>query len=159
MIDKAITKSQTRAIQARRHVMAMDDELYREVLHARYSVSSTRDLTRAQANDFMVYLYNGENKSRTSTQRARSPARSQATKAANAASAAPSAGETTVVRMATLAQRRLIAALASEVCWREEGGYQRWLEKNMGLTRVATSAQAGRVIEGLKGLKRHNHAD
>ena len=152
MIDKAITKSQTRAIQARRHVMAMDDELYREVLHARYSVSSTRDLTRAQANDFMVWLYNGENK-------ARSPARSQATKAANAASAAPSAGETTVVRMATLPQRRLIAALTSEVCWREEGGYQRWLKKNMGLTRVATSAQAGRVIEGLKGLKRHNHAD
>ena len=56
--------------------------------------------------------------------------------------------------LATLAQLHLIAELAAEVEWREPGGYAGWLRANMHLERVASAAQAARVINGLKAMSR-----
>ena len=60
--------------------------------------------------------------------------------------------------MVTPGQRRLIETLAGEIVWREPDGYQRWLGKFMSLERVATAAQAARVIEGLKAMRRRQDA-
>jgi hypothetical protein len=63
-----------------------------------------------------------------------------------------------VVALATPLQTILIGHLVSEVIWHEKGSYEAWLLKSMGLEKVVTKEQAGKVIEGLKGLKRHGHA-
>ena len=59
-----------------------------------------------------------------------------------------------ITALATPKQRGPIADLAVQVAWRETDGFWRWLKRNMGLDRIRTSAEAARVNEGLKGLKR-----
>jgi hypothetical protein len=63
-----------------------------------------------------------------------------------------------VVVLASIPQTCLIAHLVGEINWYENGSYDAWLKKNMGLDKVATKEQARMVIEGLKGLKRNGHA-
>ena len=54
----------------------------------------------------------------------------------------------------TGSQRALIEEIRARVEWREPEGYAGWLRTNMGVERIATSAQAARVIEGLKAMAR-----
>ena len=141
--DRSITPAQIRAIHVALPRRGLDDDEYRGLLRDRFDVDTCTALTRRQASELLVALGlplpqppGGERKPRR-----RQPA-PRAKAGAN------------VRRMITPGQRKLIETLAGEIAWREPGGYQRWLGKFMSLDRVSTAAQAARVIEGLKAMRR-----
>ena len=136
---RPITAGQVRAIHVAISRSGIDDETYRGLLRERYDVSTCKALTRRQASEFLSRL--GRPLPRppgTGRPRAERPPRL-------------SAG---VARLATQSQRALIEELRARVEWREPGGYARWLRTSFGFGRVATSAEAGRVVEGLKAMVR-----
>ncbi len=135
-MSAGITPAQVRAIHAAARARGLTDAEYRGRLRAAAGVDTCKGLSRRQASAFLLAL------GRPPAPRPRRPA---------APRRRPAPG---VVRMASPAQRRLIEALASEVAWRSADGYRGWLRKNQGLPRVSTAAEAARVIEGLKGLRR-----
>ena len=49
-------------------------------------------------------------------------------------------------------QLDMIDGLKAEIKWQYADGYERWLAKYLKISRIATSAQAQRAIEGLKGM-------
>ena len=55
--------------------------------------------------------------------------------------------------LVTERQRALMAALVSEIDWRREDGYERWLSKYQGIEHVRTSKEAARAIRGLLAVK------
>ncbi len=57
-----------------------------------------------------------------------------------------------VVAMPSAMQLDMIATLSAQVAWKYADGYQRWLAKYLKISRITTSAQAQRAIEGLKGM-------
>ena len=137
--DKPISPAQVRAIKVAQRRLGIDDAEYRDLLYARFGVRSSKALTRRQASDLLVRL--GQPLPRPpGTGRPRAPR--------------PDRLPDGATRLVTRLQRDLIAELAAEIMWAEPDGYALWLESNMGLKRVATSAQASRVIEGLKAMRR-----
>lgn len=57
-----------------------------------------------------------------------------------------------VVAFPSPMQLDMIATLSAQVAWKFADGYQRWLAKYLKISRITTSAQAQRCIEGLKGM-------
>ena len=55
--------------------------------------------------------------------------------------------------LVTERQRALINALVSEIDWRRDDGYERWLAKYQGIEHVRTSKEAARAIRGLLAVK------
>ena len=137
-----ITAGQIRAIHSALAAQGIDDATYREMLASGWQAESCKDLSAGQANNLLNHL-NG----RRGRPRRRQPIR----RPAQATAVQSKAG---VVRLPSPAQQQLIVALVSEVQWRSAGGYQAWLKRSLGLDRVRTAEDAGRVINGLKGLKR-----
>lgn len=133
----SITPGQIRAIHAVSRGLGLDNDERRDRIEAVTGIRSSKDLTRSQAAAVLADLGKLERASRPRPPRRPGPPR------------LPRG----VARMATAAQRRLIDALVSEVEWRSADGYRRWLRRSLGIGRVASAAQAARVIEGLKGLK------
>ena len=151
--DRPITPAQVRAIHVALSARGIDDDTYRERLERAYGVRTCKDLTRRQASELLRGL--GQRLaqppgSRPAPHRAAAPSPSRpADVPYRRRAVAPG-----VTRLPSPAQRRLIAELSREVDWREADGYTRWLEKNMGLARVASADHARRVIEGLKAIRR-----
>lgn len=141
-MSRPISKPQIRAIKCRQHGMGLDDDTYRGMLRERYGVESCTRLTMAEGHDLINHLYGGPKP--TKRRRVRKPAET-------------AAGGGNVVSLPSPPQTRLIGALASEISWETEDGYRRWLKRLLGLDRVRSARDASRVIEGLKGLKRHGH--
>ena len=139
--DRPITPAQVRAIHVALHALGIDDAAYRERLQHGWGVRSCKELTRRQASGLLASL-------------GVRPAQRGAPDRSAASSPSRPAREPGVTRLPSPAQRRLIAELSREVDWREPDGYPLWLAGNMGLVRVATADQAGRVIEGLKAIRR-----
>lgn len=142
-MSRSITKAQIRAIKSRQRGMGLDDETYRGMLRGRYGVESCTRLSIAEAHDLINHLYGGPKP--TKRRRIRKPAET------------PAAGGGNVVPLASAPQRKLIEALVNEIAWDTGDGYRRWLKRLLGLDRVRSARDASRVIEGLKGLKRHGH--
>ena len=141
----AITTHQVRAIKAKQALLKMDDETYRDLLETRFGVKSCKELTRAEANQLLTHLYGGAKKRRRRPSRKRQAAGRPAPAGAN------------VVAMVTQKQLQLIDGLAREIEWRAGGGLDAWMKASYGITRIRTSAEASKVINGLKGLKQHGH--
>ena len=140
--EQALTPAQIRAIHTVLSRNAIDDETYRWLLKNRYGVTSSKSLTRAQAGDLLDHL-SGKTPIQTASRAPRRRLRREGR------------GTPTVVGLITTAQREFIGELVSEIHWRVEDGYARWLQANQGLNRApATRAEAARVIEGLKHMKR-----
>ena len=148
--DRPISPDQVRAIHAAKSRAGLDEDGYRAMLHDRYGVTSSKHLTRRQASELLTRF--GAKLPRPPGSGPAPTARRRAAQAAQAASPPPAGSG--VTRLPTPTQRLFIADLASEIEWREPDGYQRWLQHNMKLERVATMAQAAKVIEGLKAIKR-----
>lgn len=142
-MSRPISKSQIRAIKCRQRGMGLDDDTYRGMLRERYGVESCTRLTMAEGHDLINHLYGGPKP--TKRRRVRKPAET------------PPAGDGNVVSLPSPLQQKLIGALANEIEWETEDGYRRWLKRLLGLDRVRSARDASRVIEGLKGLKRHGH--
>lgn len=75
--------------------------------------------------------------------------------------AAQTQAEDGVPPLPTPAQRAFIARLVDEINWRTADGYHGWLQTNLHqdpATAPRSYAAAEAIIEGLKGLTRHGHA-
>ena len=148
---RPITPAQVKAIHVALHRRDIDDEAYRALLEARYGVTTCKALTRRQAGDLLTRL--GRALPRPPGSGPAPTARRKAAQAMQAPSPPPKAGRG-VVRLVTPLQRVFIDELVAEIKWREEDGYERWLRRSMGMERVATTAQARKVIEGLRAMRR-----
>ena len=141
--DRPITPAQIRAIHVALPRRGIDDDEYRDLLRDRFGVDTCKKLNHRQASELLLALGRALPQPPGET---RKPRRRQPAPRAKAGA--------NVRQMITPGQRQLIETLAGEIAWREPDGYQRWLGKFMSLERVATAAQAARVIEGLKAMRR-----
>lgn len=143
--SKPITRSQIKAIHVAKSRAGIDDDLYREMLMNGWGVASSKGLTRAQANELLTRM----------GRPLRNPPGSRKPRLSVVPDAKPEPVCTcgNVAALPTPAQRRFIAELVGEIDW--QASYESWLRTNMGIDRVKTREQAVRVIEGLKGIKRH----
>lgn len=144
---RPITPQQLKTIHVGRRKLGMSDDDYRAFL-GRFGASSARDLTISQARKILDHMM--------AMGFTIQPARPTPPDTRHAMTPTP-ASHGNVVALPTGAQRRMIREMAGEISWRKEEGFQAWLEHNMGMKRIRTKEEAGRVIEGLKGLKRHEH--
>jgi hypothetical protein len=144
------TPQQIRTIHTLKGQLRMDDEPYRDLI-ARHGqgVCSSKDLTRAEASKVIMEMANKLH----GAEPAPAPAARKPRKKEE-----PITTHGNVTALATPPQRALIGHLAAEINWYAHGSYEDWLHKNMGLERIVTKEEASRVIEGLKGLKRHGHS-
>ena len=144
LTDRPITAAQVRSIKIAQRRAGMEDGEYRTLLFERYGVESSKRLTRRQASELLTRL--GRPLPRPpGTGRPRAPR--------------PDRLPGGATRLATRAQRELIAELAGEILWASPHGYAEWLRSSLGIERVATSAQAGKVIEGLKAMRRRGDGE
>ena len=58
-----------------------------------------------------------------------------------------------VVQFINPKQRRKIEVMASQVAWREEDGFERWMVASFGFRFPRTNAEVTKVIHGLESLK------
>ena len=138
--NRPITPSQVRAIHVALSRQRIDDADYRARLRSGWGVTTSKALTRRQASELLEEL------------RVPLP-RPPGAKAERPPRPRRRAAPGTVV-MVSPAQRRLIGEIAAEIDWRASDGYARWLRSSFGLERVSTSADAARVINGLRAMRR-----
>ena len=142
MPDCPITKAQVRSIHVALYRQGIDGATYRSILYERYGVETSKTLTRLQASDLLTRI--GRPLLQAAAPRPTPPRPEPVPKGAP--------------RLVTAEQRELIAKLSGEIGWREPKGYAQWLRANMGLERIATSAQGAKVIQGLKAIKERRGA-
>lgn len=139
---KAITRSQIRAIKMAQRAQGIEDMEYRQILDSQFQVSSCTELTRRQASELLT----------TFGRELANPPGKQEKKRRRRTTVQPAPDGVTA--MATPDQRRLIGELVEEIGWMDEAAYKRWLRSSMRMRSVSTRAQAARVIEGLKAMRR-----
>lgn len=132
--DTKATAKQIQLIHIAKSKLDIDDETYRETLEARFNVTSSKELTYRQAAFFIEQFQKAGFKIAPKGKR---PSVKRGAK---------------VVAIATLGQRALIDVLKSNIVWNYTNGYEMWLENRMKLKKVLTTAEAFKVIEGLKGM-------
>lgn len=61
--------------------------------------------------------------------------------------------------LATHDQLNMISSLATQIKWRVQDGFHRWMKKYMRIERIKTDDEACKVIEGLKGMLKNQHTN
>ena len=141
-----ITQGQVKLIHVMLTRQGIDDEDYRAMLESLYGVATCKKLTRKQANELLTRLGAGQK-----------PKLAQP-KPVQPKPAPPRRRDANVATLATPAQHQLIHALIHEIKWRMQpptAAYAAWLQHNQSLAKVRTTAEAARVIRGLKAIKAH----
>ena len=139
-----ITQGQIKLIHVMLTRQGISDEDYREMLESKYGVDTCKKLTRKQANELLTRLGAGQ--------------KPKPAQAAKPKPAKPRRRDSNVVALATPAQHQLIHDLIHEIKWRMQppaAAYAAWLQHNQSLAKVRTTAEAAKVIRGLKALKTH----
>lgn len=146
------TTQQIRTIHTLKNQLGMADEAYLHLI-ARHGlgVTSSKDLTRNQASKVITEMSGKLPDARPTP----APATGKARKKAKPR---PVTTQDNIVALATPPQKLLIGYLINEIDWYLHGSFEAWLQKNMRLDKIVTKEEASRVIEGLKGLKKHGHA-
>ena len=138
-----ITQGQVKLIHVMLTRQKIDDDDYRALLEELYGVDTCKKLTRQQANELLTRLGARQKPKPVPPQPKPAPPRRR---------------DSNVAALATPAQHQLIHALAHEVKWRKQppaAAYAAWLQRNQSLDKVRTTAEASRVIRGLKAMKTH----
>ena len=151
--DRPITPAQVKSIHVAVSRLGLEDAEYRDLLRD-WNATTCKDLTRRQASDLLARL----GRPLSQPPRAKVAPQGRRRRISNPADAPPSEGGDGVVRLATAPERALVDELAAEIAWEVEDGFERWLRRSLGLSRIRTHADATRAIRGLKGLKAHGHA-
>lgn len=136
-----ITPGQVTLIHVMLTRQGIADEDYRAMLESLYGVDTCKKLTRQQANELLTRLGAG-----------------QKPKPAQPKPALPRRRDSNVATLATPAQQQLIHNLIREIQWRMQppaAAYAAWLQRNQSLAKVRTTAEAAKVIRGLKAIKAH----
>ena len=136
-----ITKAQIKAIHVALARHGIEDDAYRQKLRLMFGVDTCKALSRKQATTLLKSLG--------------LPVPKPARKARPRGGLATRAQGGNVIALPTPAQVRFIGDLRREIVWDQDDGYLCWLRCFMGIDRIRTRADAARVIEGLKGVKRH----
>ena len=131
---RPITVKQIRAIKCAQRYRAVSEEDYRAMLRGHFGAGSCTELDRRQASELLRRLH-GDRAAPEPEPAARLPA-----------------GAGNVTRLATPAQRRYIEGLAAKIEWGTAEGFEGWLRGRMGLKSVRTSADASKVIDGLRSI-------
>ncbi|MCE5256056.1 MAG: regulatory protein GemA [Spirochaetaceae bacterium] len=139
---KAIDNTQKKLIHIALAQLKMGDEEYRTILDGHYGVTSSKDLSFAQAHELIEYFKSLGFKIKGRKCGWCAPRIDRGRPADN------------VFFFISPGQARMINGLKEQVRWKSEDGYSRWLNKYYKIDVVRTSIQATRVIEGLKGLLR-----
>ena len=142
-MEAHITKAQIKAIHVALARQGIEDSDYRQKLRLMFGVDSCKALSRQQATTLLKSLG--------------LPAPKPAHKA-RPRRATRAQGDN-VIALPTPAQMQFIAALRREIAWHQDDGYLCWLRCYLGITRIRTRIEAARVIQGLKGVKRHQQID
>ena len=133
-----ITKAQIKAIHVALSRQGIEDGIYRQKLRLMFDVGSCKALSRQQATTLLKSLGLPAPK----PARQARPRRATRTQGDN------------IIALPTPAQMQFISDLRREIAWNRHDGYQCWLRRYLGITRIRTSVEAARAIEGLKGVKR-----
>lgn len=131
--------------------LCISDDEYRTILQGHFKVSSCKGLTYFQATKLIDYF---------KTLGFKIPRRKKYTKGTlNRTDIYRSVPRNkyppNVVFLPTRDQLNMIDALAGQVAWKLEDGFQRWLQKYFKITKIKTEWQASNVIEGLKKMLEH----
>lgn len=137
-----ITKTQIKAIHVALARQGIEDDIYRQKLRLMFGVETCKALSRQQATTLLKSL------GLPAPKPARVARRGRATRAQG----------DNIIALPTPAQIQFIAALRREIVWHQDDGYSCWLRCYLGISRIRTRAEAARVIEGLKGVKRRQQA-
>jgi hypothetical protein len=139
---KPIDAKQIKLIHVATHQIGMEDDTYRLLLHARFGVKSSKELSYDQAGKLIDELkkLGFKLKSNRPACGLCAPRLRRETLPIN------------VTLMVSPQQMYMIDHLAADVHWKFHDGFARWLKKFYKLTIIKTSIEATHVIEGLKGL-------
>ncbi|MFA6290210.1 MAG: regulatory protein GemA [Victivallales bacterium] len=127
----------------------LSDDEYRDILLGHFKASSCTDLTYIQASNLIDYF---------KTLGFKIPRRKKYTKGTSALQdhyplrrdMPPN-----VFVLPTRDQLKMIDALAGQITWKFEDGFQRWMKKFYKIDRITKDWEASTVIEGLKKLLEH----
>ena len=142
------TKKQRQLIGIACNQLGIDKPVKADMLLERFGKSSTTDISKADAEEFL-----GELKSKGFRfKRGRSKRQT-----------IPRAGGNTV-SMVSKKELEKISALSGLIHWRKENGLARWMHARLGIEKIRTGGDAYRVIEGLKkmfenGMKKKHGPD
>lgn len=125
--------------------LGLSDDTYRDILHGHYGVDSCKSLTYTQASQLIDHF-------KTLGFRIKSVGRDRRSRRSTARAA-------NVVALPSREQYALIDQLKVQIKWQYQDGFKRWLAKYLKVSRIATSAQAQRAIEGLKGMIKNQNMD
>jgi len=117
-----------------------DRDVYEKMLLEHYGVRSSKDMDIPQLLDLLNYL---NNKQKHPSCLIRPPKIRR--------SGTPD-GLPAVSRLVSPAELRKISALSGLIRWQYPDGLSRWIKQFYRIDKVKTSAQAFRVIEGLKQM-------
>ena len=127
-----ITAIQIKLIHIAKHQLNIEDDIYVDILQERYNVSSSTKLSKNEADNLLGFFKEKGFKSRKK--------KLSITKNGK------------IITLVKTPQLTLIEILKANIVWRNENGYQLWLQKRMKIKKIITMNDAQKVIEGLKGM-------
>jgi hypothetical protein len=166
-----ISKVQKKLIHIGIGKLGITDEIYRDMLQERFKVNTCKGLQYQQASSFISELVRkgfrirgqrpacrglGAGRSKACLPR---PWRRQV-KGLPAAALAQEGERGRIIRapnliyLPTRAQLSMIDHLRADIRWKYYDGYQRFVAKMLGRTSLRTKAEAQKIIESLKGIRK-----
>ncbi len=133
------TKSQRQLIGIACTQLGIDKPLKEKMLVERFGKTSTTEISRLQADEFLKELKSKGFKTRYVPRG--NPRGQRIPRAAG-----------NVTAMVSPKELEKIAAVAALISWRLENGLALWMKKRLGIEKIKTSGDAYRVIEGLKKM-------
>jgi hypothetical protein len=141
-ISGKITPMQIKLIGMGRSQLGLPDEDYYKLLSDRYWCNSCKDLTYKEASELIDHFKTMGFKIKSS--REPQPPRGRRPRGAAVAN--------NIANLPSKEQLRYIELLRADIRWHLRDGYYHWLVKWLKKDSIATSREASRVIEGLKGM-------
>jgi hypothetical protein len=133
---RKITPTQCKIVHIAVAQLGLSDQIYRDILWSQHKALSCTDLNYHQASNLIDHF-------KTLGFRIKTVGRAKHARRNTARN---------VTFLPSPDQIDMINSLAAQVAWKYADGFQRWLAKYLKISRIATSAQAQRAIEGLKGM-------
>ncbi len=147
---KKIEPVQIKIIHTAIGKLGLSDQLYRDILWLQCKATSCTDLNYHQASKLIDHF---------KTLGFKSPRRKKYTRGTQSfqdfRSMPRKDRPANVVVMPSRDQLDMIDALAGQITWRLEDGFQRWMKKFYKIDRITTDWEASTVIEGLKKMLDH----
>jgi len=134
---------QKKIIHIAKSQLKLDDEAYRSMLRQLFDVATCKDLTMAQA-DTLIKEFEKLGFVRTGGS-ARRPKWNNSMRRPKAPN---------IIDLASPQILDMINRVSKDIRWNHQDGLVLWMKKRMGMTSIRTMAEANKVLEGLKAMKK-----